>query len=59
MPRLVIYVDFEDDSDFVFFKERMVDAVDEVVTIALYGDEDIGEPARADGSITISWDTED
>lgn len=56
---LVIRVEFEDQSDFQFFRSRCVDAVEEVVEVALHGDEDTGEPARADGTIEVSWDAEE
>ncbi len=59
MTSLVITITFSDDSDFDFFRERFVDACEEVKEVAVNGDEDTGEPARADGTIEVSWDTED
>lgn len=55
---LIIEVEFSDNSDFEFFRQRMVSAVEEVVEVALNGDEESGEPARADGTIEVSWDVE-
>lgn len=54
MQRLVITVDFEDDSDFDFYRARLVGAVEEAASEATDGDD-----ARADGKIEVSWDTED
>jgi len=56
---LVIRAEFSDDSDFDYFRAKMVDAVEEVATVATEGDDEIGEPARADGTIEVSWDTEE
>lgn len=54
---LVIEVEFEDDSDFNYFRTNMVGAVEDIAVIAMEGDED--EPARADGKIEVSWDVKE
>jgi hypothetical protein len=54
---LVITVEFSDESDFDFFRTRFVGAVEDLVVLATEGDGD--EPARADGTIEISWDVEE
>lgn len=59
MPNLIITVEFSDESDLDFFKQRMVGAVEEVAEVAVNGDPSIGEPARADGTVEVSWEVED
>jgi hypothetical protein len=55
---LLITVEFSDDSDFDFFRDRFVWAAEEVARVAVEGDADAGEPARADGTIEVGWDAE-
>jgi hypothetical protein len=57
MPTLVINVEFSDESDFDYFRHKFVGVVEDEVATALEGNET--EPARADGSIEVSWDVED
>lgn len=59
MPTLIINVTFADDSDVDFFRPRFVGACEEVAEVAMNGDPDIGEPARADGVIEVAWEIED
>lgn len=33
--------------------------IEEVAEVAMHGDDEIGEPARADGTIEVSWDVQD
>ena len=57
MTTLVIRVEFSDESDFDFFRTRFVGVVEDEVITAVEGNET--EPARADGTIEVSWDVED
>lgn len=55
--RLVIYVSFEDDSDFDYFRTRFVAASEELAD-GLTNVEDNDYP-NADGGIVVEWDVED
>jgi len=59
MTALLVRIDFEDESDFDYFRPRFVGACEAVAEVALNGDEATGEPARADGTIEVSWETDD
>lgn len=53
--KLLIVVDFEDSSDFDFYRHKFVGAVEAEVEEAL----DTEDAPHADGNITVEWDTED
>lgn len=55
--RLVIYVDFEDDSDFDFYRGRFVGEAEEMAYEITEGEHD--SLPQSDGKVEVSWDTED
>jgi hypothetical protein len=50
--RLLIEVDFEDDTDFDFARVRCVAAVEGVV-------DDLKDEGRMDGDVEVSWEVAD
>ena len=54
---LIITIEFEDESDFDFFRPRFVGACEEIADVAVNGDDD--EPARADCTIEVGWEVDE
>lgn len=50
--KLVIYLDFEDGSDFDWLRTRAVGVVEDLVI-------EQDEEGRLDGKVEVSWDVED
>jgi len=50
--QLIITIEFDDDSDFDFWRQNMVGAIEDEI-------ESILEEGRNDGDITVTWDTAD
>lgn len=60
--KLVVEFEFDDSSDFDFYRQTFVDNCKQMATDAQDKENDgeiLSGPGRADGEIEISWDTED
>lgn len=55
--RLVIAVDFEDDDDYSFYRDRFVGQAEEMAIEITDGSHDT--LPQSDGKVEVSWDTED
>jgi hypothetical protein len=52
---LIIYVEFEDEPDFDFFRNHFIGACEDIAAEAM----DDEEAPKADGKIEVGWEVED
>jgi len=56
VPKLIIIVEFKDESDFDFARQQIEGAGTEAINERL---ETLREDGHLDGEVDVSWDTED